>query len=138
MPRGPHIQALALALIGSLLMVDVVIAAPTRDRDGTRMRARRAQVSKTIKDKLGPDDKHDWRFIEVDKAGTLKVSLSARPPQSPIEVAITDASGEVLTRGDEDGGELSLSLKTTPGIYYIDVQLKGDKATEYTLDLTLK
>ena len=136
------LRAACSALLVMFVLMEVAIgtawARPRQDSDGTRMRARKAVAQKTIKDALSaPKDKHDWRYVEVDKAGQLTVTLEATPEDAEIELSILDGEGKLLKEAKAGrSGKRKVSVKTSPGIYYIDVTIKSGKAT-YTLDIKL-
>ena len=128
-------KTLLVTLATLLCASSLVTAAPKKDRDAKRVRARRAPINKVIKDKVGQNDLRDWRFVEVPKSVTLEI-LVRFEAKDGIELVVTNASGKVLKKEVKGDGVRKISLKTTPGIYYIMVEAKDAPSIAY--DMTLK
>ncbi len=146
MTRTRHDRLLTLAFLAAFVAVELSAAAafarPRRDRDGTRLQAKRAKLDKAQKDSLsGEGDVHDWRFLEVDSAGTLNVSVDFKPLGSALTLQVTNAKGDVVAEVSKGEGKRALSVQTTPGIYYVHVGLtEDDKANkaDYTITMSIK
>lgn len=132
----PLATALTLALV--LLELGAALAAPRRDPDGQRRRAQKIALDTPSQDSLAaPDDLEDWRYIELDAPARLVVEVTLEPGDAPVKLAITNATGKVLAETDAGDGKRELSLKATPGIYYIQLVTAEGKA-DYTFSLSLK
>jgi hypothetical protein len=136
--KKTSILLLSSSLILALATTSIADAAPKKDRDAERVRARRAATGKVIKDKVGQGDLRDWRFVEVGKSATLEVLVDFKPLETKIELVVTDASGKVLIKELKGRGVRKVSLEVTPGIYYVMVEAKQSPRTEYQITLKVK
>jgi hypothetical protein len=129
-PARPLFSALALLCA---LGISLSATAGPKDIDGKRTRARRTAVGVAVKDKLGPGDAADWRYVRVEGKGDLTISVTYEPGLSPVQLRITDAKGNVMaTATTAKPGAREVTIAVSPGIYYIEVAC-ADPAS-YTLD----
>lgn len=127
-------------LIFFVVLLSLGLAADTfaapKDIDGKRTRARRTAVGAAVKDKLGPGDGADWRYVRVEANGKLTVNVEFQPEGNAVGLKVTDAKGKVIGQAEDKGkGARKLTVPVTPGIYYIEVS--SDDKTSYTLDTSL-
>ena len=81
-------------------------------------------------------DDEDWYPIDVASDRQLDASI-AGSSASDLDLALTDASGTVITKSESLSSNESVSACVTAGRYYLHVYSWGDVENDYQLDLSL-
>ncbi len=124
--------ALLIALIG--LTWSAVVIGASRDADGSRMQAREQKLGSSVQDRLSPpNDTVDWRYVRVTGSHELEIRLVGKPTDKSLRVQVTNAVGKPIMEGATKNGQLSLSRKVDPGLYYVAVSANG--LAEYTITI---
>ncbi len=124
--------ALLIALLG--LTWSGVVTGASRDADGSRMQAREQKLGTSVKDRLSPpNDTVDWRYVRVTGSHELDIRLVGKPADKSLRVQVTNAVGKPIMEGATKNGQLSLSRKVDPGLYYVAVSANG--LAEYTITI---
>ncbi len=120
--RFQILSVLVITVLG-FSAVAMNLAAQPRDSDGTRMQAQKVALGTTHKDTLSPPaDSADWRYVQIEKATKLTVSVSSEPADKNVTVSLTTATGTDLAQSSSSNGRLEITRQLDPGIYYINIQ----------------
>lgn len=126
------ILALLIALLG--LTWSGVVSGAGRDADGSRMQAREQKLGSSVQDRLSPpSDTVDWRYVRVTGSHDLEIRLSGKPADKSLRIQVTNAVGKPIMEGATQKGQLVLSRKVDPGLYYVAVSANG--LAEYTITI---
>lgn len=119
------LSCLVITVLGFSVLARSLTAQP-RDSDGTRMQAQKVALGTTLKDTLAPpSDSADWRYIQIEKATKLTISVSSEPAARNVTVSLTTATGSELSQTSSSNGRLEIARQLDPGIYYINIQSGG-------------
>lgn len=124
--------------VAGVLLVAAVLVWPmwvsARDADGSRVGARPQKVGTTAEDELTPpDDGSDWRYFEVEKARSYRVTLTHEPSKATVSLALTRATGETVDSADSSEGDAELEASLEPGLYYVEVA--SEAAISYSVTI---
>ena len=93
-----------------------------RDSDGSRLGASEQKLGTTRDDTLNPpDDRADWRYIQIKEAKTVRFSLDVKPTDKSADLTVTRATGDELETSSTEEGSAEIERKLDPGIYYVEV-----------------
>jgi hypothetical protein len=122
------------AVLLGLGLVGLPQTASARDTDGSRLGAQAIEVGASASDTLTPpEDGADWRYIKVESAGDIEISLQAKPGDRPVTLKLTKATGDELESARTDAGSATIARSLQPGLYYIEVS--SAEKVSYTISV---
>ena len=104
-----------------------------RDADGSRMQAREQKLGASATDRLAPPgDAVDWRYVRVTKDQDLEIRLTTKGDRA-ARVQVTNAVGKPIMEGATQKGQLTLTRRVDPGLYYFAVSATAP--VEYSISV---
>ena len=114
--------ASAAVVVFAFSVVAVPHPAQARDPDGSRLKANEQQLGSSHDDTINPpEDRADWRYVQIKEAATVRFSLDTRPEETTATLRITRATGEELDSVKTSEGRATVERQLEPGLYYLEV-----------------
>lgn len=129
--RGVVVLLVVLFGAAGILVPD---GSTARDSDDSRLGATKHPLGTSADGELSPpDDDVDWRYIEVEEAQTIAVSLQVEPDEKDTTLTLTRATGDKLEEVSTESGSAEIETELQPGLYY--TKISSTSAISYTLTI---